>query len=267
MIQRLPPTQSKVLLNLAQYKFLTTSQMIRLGVATKRSNLSPHLRRLRDGSRPFIARMEFGTHPKQGRLEDFYYLKPKAKKALIEELQMRPEEIKMPIGTSTLFNNDYFHRKYTIDCEIRTYQTAAQNGNEVVFFERYFDHTGSNRKKGSASRAKTKIDIDKDNYLIADGVFMLEMPDGERELYSLEMYNGKDTKRVHKQLRQYVQALALGSPSIRYNHKTADGSRYKGSRVLAVFEHESCMRAVQERVANDVAFANMGELFVFEVLE
>jgi len=264
MIERLPPTQTKILLELARYKFLTTSQMIRLGVATKRSNLSPHLKRLREGGRPYIARIEFGTHPREGRLEDFYYLKRKAKKALIEDLQIPENKIQLPIGTSTLFYNDYFHRKFTIDCQIATYQAAEEKGWEVVFFERYFDKTGSNRR-GDTSRAKTRIDMNDGNYLIADGVFMLQT-EVEKELYCLEMYNGKDTKRVHNQLRQYVQALAGGSPSIKYDHKSADGSRYRGCRVLSVFEYESCMDAVIERVEKDSLFTNMREVFLFEKL-
>jgi hypothetical protein len=265
MIERLPPTQTKILLGLAKYKFLTTSQMIQLGVATKRSNLTPHLQKLRNGTRPFIGRMEFGTHPKEGRLEDFYYLKTKAKNALMEELQMDEKDIHIPLGTSTLFSNDYFHRKYTLDCHIAIEQVAGKRNCEVLLFERYFDKIGSNRKGGTL-RAKTRIDIGKENHLIADGVFILKTPKQE-ELYCLEMYNGKDTKRVHKQLRQYVQALALGSPSIKYDHKTEDGSRYRGCRVLSIFEYESCMKAVIERLEKDQAFANMKELFLFQELQ
>lgn len=266
MIQRMPPTQTDMLLALARYKFLTTSQMILLGISKHRSNISKHLKELREGKRPFVGRMEFGTHPKQGRLEDFYYLTPRAKKSLMDGLQMQADEIQLPIGTSTLFNNDYFHRKFTIDCQIATYQMAEQKGWEVLFFERYFDKTGSNRK-GGTSRAKTKIDMDDGHYLIADGVFMIEKEEiGDRDLYCFEMYNGKDTKRVHKQLRQYVQAFANGSPSIKYNHRTPDGSRYKGSRVLCVFEHASCMEAVVQRIETDPLFAHMRELFLFEEL-
>ncbi len=264
MIKRLAPTQAKILLNLAQYKFLTTSQMITLGVATQRSNLAPHLRSLKDGLRPFIDCKEFGFHPQKGRLENFYFLKRRGKQALIDGLQLHEEEILLPIGTSTIFTNDYFHRKFTLDCHIAVQTQSEAKDCELIFFERYFDKLGSNRS-GGTSRAKTRINMNEERYLIADGVFMLQTTK-QKELYCLEVCNGRDSKRIHKQTSQYIHALVSGSPSIKYNHTNSEG-QYRGFRVLNVFEHKSCMDAVIERISKDIAFANLGKFFYFNTMD
>lgn len=255
MIEKLTTTQTNILLSLAKYKFLTTSQMVRLGIATQRSNIATSLSKLKAMHKPFIEQMNFGFFPGKGRVENFYYLKPKAKKALIEEMDIEEEKINTPIGTSTMFSSDYFHRKYTIDCHIAIEMSAKENGCEVLFFDRYFDKIGSNRK-GGLSRAKTKIDLENGRYLIADGIFMLQTPK-QKELYCLEMYNGKDTGRTYKQLKQYIEALVLGSPSIKYNFD-------RGNRILCVFEHESIMQAVMERLRSDSDFTNMKDYFLFK---
>lgn len=264
-MERVPPTQTNILLALAKYKFLTVSQMIRLGVATQKSNLNPHLKRLQRKARPFIKQMEFGSHPREGKLEYFYYLTPTAKRTLIDDLQMQPDEIRLPIGTSSLFSNDYFHRKSTINCEIALELAAPAQDCEVLFFDTYFDKLGSNRK-GGTSRAKTKIDMKEGKYLIADAVFMLQTPI-QQELYCFEVHNGKNTKKAHKQLRQYVEALQLGSASIKYDHKSPDKSRYRACRILFAFEHEGIMQATIERLQEDAAFANMRPFFLFQTLD
>ena len=121
MIDCFTPTQTNIMLALARHKFLTTSQLLRLKVTKQRSHLSTQIGKLRDRKRPYVSQIEFGFQPSKGRLENFYFLKSKAKKALMESLKMTAEEIKIPIGTSTLFTQDYFHRKFTIDCEIAVY--------------------------------------------------------------------------------------------------------------------------------------------------
>ena len=82
----------------------------------------------------------------------------------------------------------------------------------------------------------------------------------QKELYCLEMYNGRDTKRVLKQLRQYLQALTLGSPSIKYNFK-------RGNRVLCVFEFPSIMKSVLGHLEKEQAYQNMKPYFLFKSLE
>ena len=48
-------------------------------------------------------------------------------------------------------------------------------------------------------------------HLIPDGIFLVATPDGKDHLFALEVYNGRDTQRVHKQLRKHLQAQAEGA--------------------------------------------------------
>lgn len=258
MIERITGVQTKILQGLARYKFLTTSQMIALEIAKDRGNLHKDLVRLRDTKKPLIAQKVFGTMSKIGKIENIHYLTKRGAEVLETELNFDPQNIKYPIGTSTLFQQDYFHRKSTIDCQIAIDMQCLKNGLEILFYERYFDKGGENRTTGTL-QAKTRIEIENKKFLIADSAFMLQTPI-QKELYCLEMYNGKDTQRTFGQLQQYVEALKLGSPSIKYSFN-------RGNRILCVFEFESMMKATIQRVNQDGYFTHTRKFFLFKTLE
>lgn len=258
MIHKFTPSQTKILLALATYKFLTVSQMLHLGILAHRSSISRNLIALRKEGSTFIDRIVFSYHPKKGKLGDMYYLKPKGKRALIEGQLMEESKIKLPIGRSSMFYKDYFHRKHTIDFQMSLYQRLQGSEVELLFFDTYFDKLGNNRKDKNL-KAQTKIDLRNDRYLIADAVFMLQTEERDY-LYCLEICNGKDTKRIVRQTKQYLEALALGSASDKYKHN-------KAVRILSVFEHESIKEAVLKRISKDAAFDKVERNFMFKSLE
>lgn len=257
-ILTIAPTQEAILLALAQYKFLTISQMLDLGIATHRPNIQKHLERMRNRKRPMIASIEFGTVPKKGRLENIHYLKPYGKSILSEDLQIPEQDIKIPIGRNSFFYRDYYHRKNSIDVEIALNKYADTQGDTVLFFDRYFDKVGNNRIDKNL-QAKTRIQLKNDRYLIADGIFKINTTKGDK-LYCFEMYNGKDTGRTYRQLYQYLEAFATGSPSIMHNHD-------KGFRVLAVFEFESILQAVLNRLKKNSIFDKVRAFYLLKSLE
>lgn len=65
--------QTNILLALGRYKFLTTSQIETLKI-TDVTYARKILKDLEDRTRPFVGRITFGTHPKLGKLENFFYL-------------------------------------------------------------------------------------------------------------------------------------------------------------------------------------------------
>lgn len=255
---KIPPQQQQILEALAQYKFLTVSQMLKLGISTDRSNLQKQIKALTEIKRQYIEGLSFGIVPKKGKLENVYYLKPKGQRLLIEGLQYQDNEIKLPKGRNSFFSRDYFHRKYSIDFEIALQQSAESAGDEVVFFDRYFDKQGNNRRDKNLE-AKTKIILKNDRYLVADGIFMLSTPKGER-LHCFELYNGKDTKRIYGQLRQYLEALELGSPSTKHNHP-------KGFLILSVFEYESILQSTLQRIQENSGFSKVRPFYFFKSLQ
>lgn len=238
MIQLFTPAQTKILTYLARYKFLTSSQLIRFGVSNRRSNLSVMLRLLKESKRAFIGEMQFGFVPSKGRLENFYYLKSKGKKAILDGGLLEENEVKIPKGRMVIFTQDYFHRKYTIDCHISCDIAAKKKGLDIPFFDRYFDKVGNNRNDSNL-QAKTKVTLAGD-YIIADGAFLLVNDKGSI-LYALELYNDTNVKRIIGQIRKHIEGIKNSSLCRNYNLE-------KGHRLLAVFTHPETKKAVMEKV-------------------
>jgi hypothetical protein len=76
------------------------------------------------------------------------------------------------------------------------------------------------------------------------------------KIYTFEIYNGKDTKRVMQQLQKHIKSLQEGLPSVALNEK-------KGSKVLLLFDSTSCQRAVMKTVKSESVFVNFKNLFLF----
>lgn len=237
MIQLLSPAQTKILLALARYKFLTTSQMITLGISNRRSNLSVMLKPLKESKRALVGEMEFGFVPSKGRLENFYYLKQRGKNAILDSGLLDVDEIKYPRGRNVMFTQDYFHRKYTIDCHIACDLAAEEHGFEVLAFDRYFDKVGNNRTGGNL-QAKTKIEIDGD-YIIADATLLLKKGDVTR-LFALELYNDRNVKRITAQIEKHLVGIRNSSLCKNYGIE-------KGHRLICVFSYPETKTIVEEK--------------------
>jgi hypothetical protein len=250
--------QGKILLALSKYKFLTASQLHRLNIAKDISYIRTQLKNMSESSKnAYIGKMVFGIHASIGRLENVYYLTKRAKEILIEDFGLQEHEIKYPIGTR-LYDKDYFHRKNTIDFQIRLQEWISKTECVVDFFDTYYDKIGNNRRDGT-SESKTKILLKDENFLLADGIFQISTP-GNKYLFLFEMYNGRDTKRVIAQLHKHVQAIELGTPSLKYKFP-------KGHRVIAIFEFETAKKAVIQRAEEDSIFQNMYQRFLFKSLD
>lgn len=151
--------ETSIMEALAKYKFLSFGQMLALGIGSSRNNLSRVASGLKEKKRALIGQIQFGFHPKLGRLEDMFYLRGKGKKLLIQYLKWHPDDIVLPKGAS-LFYKDYFHRKFTIDARIGVESTAQHFGFEVVFYDMYFDRVTKELKARMANaKSRTKVDL------------------------------------------------------------------------------------------------------------
>ncbi len=257
-MQVLNETQVNVLLALARFRFLSTSQLHRL-VKKEIAWLRKQVSALVNREKPFVERITFGFHPKEGKLENVYFLTKYGKAALLDLLKIDESQVKMPVGNSSLFYKDYKHRKNTIDFHIALYEWTQGSEYTLDFFDTYFDKVGNNRKDKNL-RAKTKIDLLEADYLIADGVFTISNASNQF-LYLFEMHDGKDSARVIQQLKKHAQAIALGTPSKHYNMGN------KSHRVLSVFEFISTKNAVLERIKAENYFVKMPNHFLFKSIE
>lgn len=253
--------QGNVLEKLARYKFLTMSQFLRLDIGTTQYNyLTMQIKSLRDRRRALVGCHNFHTpQPKKGRVESMYFLTKFGREALISELGIEEKTIKMPIG-KTMAYKDYWHRRFTIDYEIQLDKWGNSNGVIIPFFDTYFDKVGNNRIAKNL-RAKTRITLSENEYFIPDGLYYLHKEDAKR-LHLMEMYNGKDTGRVVRQLHKHAQAL-----SSKCTHKQFNLEANRSYTITLVFEHESIMQATIERIQQEGAFHKIAKYFLCKSIE
>ncbi|MES2386818.1 MAG: hypothetical protein V4543_02350 [Bacteroidota bacterium] len=256
------PSQQEILEALARCKFLTVGQMIDLGIKNDRANINRELKSLRDWKKPPVGNKNFGSHPSEGKLESVHFLTEYGERLLMEGLGLEQREIRRPVGKSSLFYKDYQHRRNTIDIQVALLKEEQAGNGRMVFFDTYFDHEGNNRRDASA-RSKTKIDLDDGSYLIADAVTFWQDLKGTH-LFAIEMYNGKDTGRVERQLYQHLVALTEG-------HLAANAAREhkhdKGYRILCVFEFLPQLQAAWQRLSDNEDYADAKEYFLAKPYE
>jgi hypothetical protein len=244
----LPDTNLSVMEQLHTYRFLTPSQMVRLGITSHMNSLRRTLRRFEIG-RKYVDYTEFGVFQKLGRLPRVYYLTEGGAKYLAEAWRVDPKEINYPRGVK-LFSRDYFHRSATIDFHIELRMFAERFHANVEFFHTYFDTKGANRAEDPENRLQrlSKVPLGKDGFFIPDSIFSLRTADGERYLYAVEIYNGIDTKRVHTQMEKHIIALGEGKISDLYGFPNAH-------RVLCIFESDAALMAAEKRLREDELFS------------
>jgi len=119
------------------------------------------------------------------------------------------------------------------------------------------DKVSTDKTKGF--RAQTFIPFGEHEYLIADAICMLQTS-ARKELYVIEMFNGMNVQRVHNSLLQHLMALKDGQPSRLFELE-------HGSRVLSVFELETCKNQTIKRLFEDERFAFAKEYFLFKTLD
>ena len=249
MIDIITPKQQEILMALARFKFLTTSQMVRLGIDKHSQNLNGNLVKLRERKRKLINHINFGMGK-----EYFYFLTQKGKQLLVDHLYLSPDEIKAPIGRTSFFSTDYNHRKSCISCIIEMMNSASQEGFEIEFCDWYFEKTGNNRRDKNL-QSKSRIELT-NRYIEADAIFMTSRAN-EKFLYVFEYERKRDSRYIYKKCRDYLEALTIGEPSIKYGFN-------KGCRVLYVFETPAIMKAVISRIQQDNDFRAFHKHFLFK---
>ena len=250
------PTQEKILTQLAKYKFLTSWQMLRLGIMTDRANLNKQISELRSWSKALIGSVTFGTSPRFWRLESVHHLTSYGANLIKERLHF-DDPVRFPKGKGVLFQQDYLHRITTVDVYIALQEQSSDHHWELLIFLAYFDKGASAKKRGY--KAESTITISRNEHLIADALCMLETPK-RKELYAIEVFNGNNTYRVHKSLLHHLKALSVGQPSKMFGLS-------HGSRILCVFETENAKLNVMKRLNEDARFSEAKLHFLFKTIQ
>lgn len=254
------PQQTAILTSIAKYKYLTVNHFKALNIGSSDRLIRENLKILRD--RKLTEKMSFGTIPIKGRFQDLHFLTEKGAKMLIENLNLEPEEVKHPSRASTFFKNDYLHRVSTIDLMISFNQWTEKNDYIIDFFETYYDKVGSQRATETGVQSRTRLDLPNGQNISPDAIIKYEA-NGKNYLFCLEVYNGKDTKRVTEQIRKLTYATFEGIPSKKYNHD-------KTNRNLILFEFDEYKNYAIDRIKKDPylnQFEGLEQLFFFASLE
>lgn len=241
---------------LATYKYLTSSQFVKMGVYNKRAYLTSSLKVLVDIKRALLAKHNF--NPMNGKLESFYYLTKLGKKFLMDEMGYLDVQIKAPRGFNSNNLKDYYHRKFTIDFHIYLRIWLQSNNGEINFLNYYFDKAGNNRGADSTNyvTALNRVHIDEKNSFIPDINFMFSI-NNKSYLYLFEQHNGKDAKRLFKQLYIHILAISEGVVSEKYNIK-------KAHRVIVVCEYESVKKSVIQKLQKEKGIEHYNNFFIFK---
>jgi hypothetical protein len=177
---------------------------------------------------------------------------------LINDLFYPEDEIKFQVGNSIAYR-DYDHRKKQIDFQIALDRWINSSDNIMLdYFDTYYDKSGNNRTAKNL-RAKTRVDITISEYMIPDAAFQLSDYQRRTELYLFEMCNGKDTKRILKQVHQHVRALISKTTHLKYNFD--DGRPY---HILFLFTLAATKKAVINRIRADKSLVEVNQYFLFQ---
>jgi len=261
MIDYLTPQQANILIALSKFKYMTNKHIIMYGIGNSIPHLSVNYKLLRD--KKLISRYRFSEHTTvTGRLEDIHFLTEKGAKIVAENLDIPLSSIKYPNRSTTEFKNDYSHRIATVSVMISFVMWCDSKGYEVDFFDTYYDKVGSQRKSETGVQSKTRLDLPNDTSISPDACIRYTA-NGQRFLFCIEVYNGKDTKRINEQLRKLIYATFEGIPSKKYDHE-------KANRNLIIMEHESYIKPTIERIKNDpylAQFEGVERFFYFKSIE
>ncbi len=252
--------QENALIALGRHMYLTLSQLLDLNVGTTQyTYLWKQMASLRDRRIPLVNCTTFSIpEPKKGRVESLYSLSHHGKKILISDFGVKEEELKAPVGGFVAYK-DYHHRKSTIDFQISLEKWCAQSNVPLFNFETYFDKTGNNRTDKNL-RARTRVDLGQD-FIVPDAVFKL-LGKKEVELFLFEMHNGKDSKRMLRQLHNHAAAMVS-----RAVHKKYGYDLDKSYRILCLFEFSSTLKCVIERAREEKSLSRIEKFFLLKSLE
>jgi hypothetical protein len=253
----IPPIQESILKALGKYKFLTSQQLWKLVGNKSLHVIYNDLKVLKE--RGFSDYIVYGGVSRSGTMAKLHYLTSKGARVTADIEGVSIDQVKYPKSTNTLVKNDFFHRIFTIDMMIAFDKWIAGTEHEPIFFDVYFDKTGSQRKQEEgALKGKTRVEIGKNNFIDPDGIFLYRTNQKD-ELRILEVANGLDSKRIMQQIRNVVFASYQGYVSEKYKVLTTP-------KILIAFEKDSTMQAVISRIRVDNyldSFENLNDYLFF----
>lgn len=240
------PIKERALRSLAHFKYLTVSQSVKLNVGITKRVREAYAELAKQGYTNFVSYEKL--HPTIGKVERVHFLTYRGVRLLLgHQKDIEPSSIRYP-KNNVIFKNDYFHRVSNIDTHIAFEIWAKQHDFDVIKYETYFDKVGSQIRNTTKDPLKscTRIDFGNGHFIDPDSIAIYRK-NNKPQIFLIETYNGKDTKRVVEQLRKINYAVLEGLASDKYKINAP-------TNVFCTFQHHENMIAVQKRLVEDPYF-------------
>lgn len=249
-IERVRPTEERILEALATYRFLTSAQLMRLGVTSDRTHLYDTLRTLKRRKPALVRELAYGPAPGIGRPPSLYLLDPNAGPVLAD-IDPSWHGLAIP-RTVRAITTDYRHRVLCVDFHIALRAWASSTGGRVDLYAAYYDPVPAGGR-GRQPHHRTRVAFP-GGVVVPDAILALVDKRGARRLFAFELYAGRRTDRVIEQLETYLRAFAGKAL------ETAYPNEY-GIPVLVAFEDREGMDLVRERARDHSGLSGAGASF------
>lgn len=251
--------ESYILEALAVFQYLTSQQLLGLLPNMSISTLNRHLRTLKQTSNPMIRSLSLWFSPWKWPLAPVYCLSDRWVKWLTQQWGYSLKNIKRPMGRSSFFAADYYHRIATIDFKISVIKWIKAQQYQLNFFHCYFEREWSNNSHtGILSQSKASLQFD-DLQIIPDAIIGYVTPKWS-EIILFEQHMGSDAKRAIRQIMWHCRFISKWVVNTKY------GSQ-KNCRVFYIFEHKSCMESVIHRLEKVSGFGEFKKCFSFKTMQ
>ena len=245
-IINLSPVGFAILKALSEYRYLTTTQMLALGLARDRGYLGQVLASLLSVSRrdmtgerkpKEIGELDFGVKVGKGRLARMYFLTKRGAQ-LLELMDPELSLVRFPARV-VRFAPDYEHRVSCVDFHIVLTAWAQLADQAVINYRHYFDWSKATAK--GQPQPATRLQLSHKR-VDADALFLLRDSNDIDRSFVFEMANGVDTGRVLEKMQHLARAIHDGSLN-RALSFPAD----EAVRILFVFQHRRTAELVASR--------------------
>lgn len=243
---------------LATYKFLTSSQLVALGMYKHRGDVTKALKELQQAKNPLVWSKRFQANLAHGKPEYIYYLTQYGKNYLLKNLDYNSSEIKYAKKDVELFRDDYKHRKQTVNFYIGLNQWIIEEDGEIIFGNYYFEKIGNNRVKDKKKHVYSlnRFELKNGEAFTPDLITMFTINNREY-LFIFEQHNSKSISRLVKQLKNRLYAILEGVFEEQLGFK-------RSPRIAVVFENENLKYNAMKRLRQDQQFDSFYNFFIFK---
>ena len=246
------PQQWRVMQALHRYRYLTVEQMLQLGI-------SKNAKSLRDKALFALRHHKYIHSEKIGSfLPDVHHLTKRGQDVLhdIERIgsAAMPAHRKQPF--SALFAR---HRFAQADFQIGLHQWAEQRGDAEVLLELqdFIRHTPAGTRYPKSATEMVVPELM--NTVIADGIFAVELTNGQSAVYLVEIHRATQSKAVSEQLNRYCDVIKSGVVQQQFG--------FSANPIICSIHHQSSvLTSVKTRLNAHAAFAPFRHNFVFHAL-